>query len=288
MKRIAYDPSRDALYRPGEADDFFAYPPYDTDAGLCAEMARVAYVKTPGVCEGHLREAGYRLVYFSPNGTGTQLFVAVEEAGDRGVVAFRGTERDDPTDIVTDLEFPRIPWQTGGKVHRGFAQALEDAWPAIEEFVAHASRRWLLTGHSLGAALATLTASRLGTDRYHHLYTFGSPLIGDTAFAETVPADRHARYVNCCDVVARVPPPVLGFRHSGQCHYIDRDARVHATASSEEGWINLDRLQAHGRYLLHADIVGGVALRELADHAPINYLSGVLGRREKRSPGRPF
>jgi hypothetical protein len=41
--------------------------------------------------------------------------------GNVGVLAFRGTDADDPTDLGDDADFRLIPWRGGGRMHRGFA-----------------------------------------------------------------------------------------------------------------------------------------------------------------------
>src|SRR2546430_3865218 len=36
----------------------------------------------------------------------------------------------------------------------------------------------------------------------------------------------HGRYVDCCDLVTRVPPEFLGYVHVGALRYIDRNGTV--------------------------------------------------------------
>lgn len=103
-----------------------------------------------------------------------------------------------------------------------------------ERLLAQARERrpvWM-AGHSLGAALATLAADRLGGVR--GLYTFGSPAVGDQAFAEDFRVNAY-RYVHHRDIVTRVPP--FGwyegeekrrgdYVHVGALKYIDGDGRL--------------------------------------------------------------
>ena len=84
---------------------------------------------------------------------------------------------------MTNFNFLPEPWDQGGKVHRGFKAALSEVWTSLEKHISNLHRNNLkiwLTGHSLGAALATLAADRLGNAQ--GLYTFGSPRIGDRDF----------------------------------------------------------------------------------------------------------
>ena len=69
----------------------------------------------------------------------------------------------------------------GGKVHRGFKHALAEVWEekGLFEYIKSrdtSNRTIWFTGHSLGAALATLAANRYG--KAQGLYTFGSPAWG--------------------------------------------------------------------------------------------------------------
>src|SRR5258707_1557170 len=111
-----------------------------------------------------------------------------------------------------------VDWnESAGRVHDGFAMATRALVPGIGEWIKAASPdlgKLLLTGHSLGAAMATLAATIWRPD---WLVTLGSPRVGDAAFVSTVLASHSVRLVNCCDVVTEVPPPVGGYTHLPTC-----------------------------------------------------------------------
>ncbi|MCX5893209.1 MAG: lipase family protein, partial [Deltaproteobacteria bacterium] len=92
-------------------------------------------------------------------------------------------------------------------MHRGFQAALDEVWERLHDYLEgkeNARRTVWFTGHSLGAALATLAASRYGKVR--GLYTFGSPRVGDLDFKQAFLVPTY-RFVNHDDLVTRVPPP---------------------------------------------------------------------------------
>ena len=171
MLSIPYDASRESLYHPGEAVDFFQHGPIENDAVLCAEMSRLAYVKDESRLAEYLDRAGFQLDQaIGYDSGGTQVFIASKQGDNLAVAAFRGTEPDDPSDLFTDANFVLTPWPDNsgrslGQVHEGFATALQNndilgkVITCLDSMVP--STRVLLTGHSLGAALATLTASRM-------------------------------------------------------------------------------------------------------------------------------
>ena len=127
-------------------------------------------------------------------------------------------------------------------VHQGFAEALqkEGLLAKIKSCLESKapSTRVLVTGHSLGAALATLLSSRVPLA---HLYTYGSCRVGDAAFAQTMQAASHSRFVNCCDLVPSVAPAALGYVHASSPQYIDRNGQLLKFPS--EGDVKADRLK---------------------------------------------
>lgn len=162
---------------------------------------------------------------------GTECYVAWNDAA--AIVAFRGTQPNQLIDVWTDVDALLVPWIRAGElVHQGFKDALSDAVvSAIDARLNALPRRTLwLTGHSLGAALATLLADR--RDDVAGLYTFGSPRVGDPAFAHGFDA-RHAgrsfRYVNNRDIVTQVPPSALldlDYAHVARELHIDATGRI--------------------------------------------------------------
>lgn len=165
------------------------------------------------------------------NDDSTECYVAWNDAA--AIVAFRGTQPNQPIDVWTDVDALLVPWIRAGElVHQGFKDALSDTVvSAIDEQLNALPRRTIwLTGHSLGAALATLLSDR--RDDVAGLYTFGSPRVGDPAFAHGFDA-RHAgrsfRYVNNRDVVTQVPTSgllELDYAHVERELHIDADGRI--------------------------------------------------------------
>ena len=100
------------------------------------------------------------------------------------IVAFRGTRIDQFADILADISF--LPALTSdGLVRSGFHKALlaGGVWDAAKAHIDGILGEQVIqfTGHSLGAALATI-ARRMYRDpqgRPLALYTFGSPRVGD-------------------------------------------------------------------------------------------------------------
>ncbi|MDH4262184.1 MAG: lipase family protein [Spirochaetia bacterium] len=289
MGVIQYDSSSKSLFKPGESDDFFQLDSSENylknEAGLCAEMSRLAYVNDESKLEYCLDRINFKKdISIGYKDNGTSLFITTNNSTNITIVSFRGTEADDPSDLFTDANFIFTQWKNRssafiGKVHSGFAEALtkNDILNKVIEYVnsKSESNRILLTGHSLGAALATLTSSWLPSA---HLYTFGSPRVGDISFVNSIQKIEHIRFVDCCDIVTEVPFENLGYVHSGKLQYINR--KGHLLNSPGENEMSLDRNQAKSDYFVHqAFLRGTVAFRELADHAPINYVTGVMGLR---------
>jgi pimeloyl-ACP methyl ester carboxylesterase len=197
------------------------------------------------------------------------------------LIAFRGTQTDRITDLITDMDTTFRTWDLvsdGGRVHKGFARTARGLWDddvrAWLEGQRGAPARLIICGHSLGAAIATLLAGpahALLKVRETQLVTIGSPRVGDEAFVAKLQSTVEVhRLVNCCDLVTELPPSLerLPFAHAGEPIYIGRDGSLQPFDIRRQ-----DRAQAREDYLLeHAFRFGTVAVRDLADHAPANYL----------------
>ena len=135
-------------------------------------------------------------------------------------LVFRGT--DSYADWVENLKFDLIdyPHAPGyGKVNQGFAgiyaSMSADVLQALAAIQPHA--KLLITGHSLGCALATLAVPDImanlpqaNSDAILHC-NFASPRTGDPVFASTYNACnvKTFRLVNTCDIVPTVPASVI-------------------------------------------------------------------------------
>jgi predicted lipase len=105
-------------------------------------------------------------------------------------------------------------------VHRGFQRALDRVWDQVHQLVtayraSHAAAAICFTGHSLGAALATLAFSRIA-DPAISLITVGCPRVGNSSFRNRVLENERApginRFVNLNDPVAHIPIESLLYR----------------------------------------------------------------------------
>ena len=141
---------------------------------------------------------------------------------DEIVLCFRGTEPGEFSDIKADLNaLPDRANNGHGWVHNGFQEEVNKIWDAIlEQLEAHEGKDLLITGHSLGGAMATIATSRLG-DRVKCLYTFGSPRVGTRKFVKSFSHIPHYRFVNNNDVVPKVPFAIMGYRHHVSPTYIN-------------------------------------------------------------------
>lgn len=134
------------------------------------------------------------------------------------VLSFRGTEVTEPSDVIADLKSGKNIEAIGGKIHVGFKGEINKLWPAIEKAVANIDKLYV-TGHSLGAAMATIAAGRMQS-KVIALVTFGSPRVGNKEYVACL-AFPHYRVQNNCDAVTKVPFGLMGFAHHGTHKYLN-------------------------------------------------------------------
>ena len=151
------------------------------------------------------------------------------------VVAFAGTDPLVVANWITDFD---IRMSASG-VAEGFGLAAEAVWPKLRLLIARRSdavRNVLVTGHSLGGALASLIAHRIQDENVADVtavYTFGSPRPANVEFAagyNELLGARSFRLVHGEDLVPSVAPSFLGFRHVGRRLHCERGGRFSADA----------------------------------------------------------
>lgn len=210
ISRDRFDPTREALFNPGAVRRCYLPHLELPTAAVCAELSRLAYIGNRRELTSLLNGVGFnQVIHYGVRG-GSRAFLA--QSTSLAVVAFRGT--DSIEEWVQDIKFVPRGWPKGGKVHRGFAEALGPLWREMEADVRALPSPAVFTGHSLGGAMATLAATLW---RPESLITFGSPRVGDETFASLLEILTVERFVGCNDIVPTLPPEALGFRHAGVC-----------------------------------------------------------------------
>lgn len=158
----------------------------------------------------------------------------VKKAKKEAKKAFR-KEMKEVAETVVEEEALVYPEEYGEpsrpvKMHQGFIGAYLSVRDRIHQYVeGSSSRRYRITGHSLGGAIATLCAVDLqynfGREISIEAYTFGSPRVGNGAFTDSynqrVPDTW--RVVHGWDAVVGLPVPWQGYRHVDTAVKLARD-----------------------------------------------------------------
>lgn len=139
---------------------------------------------TDGLCQPLRYQADYL-------GRAGLRFVVYEQTNETGILAFKGTSSLEQW-LLFNLNLDLDPCRLGsdcGRVVDGFQNAYFD----LRDAVLNATSNYpniIITGHSLGAALATLAALSISYEQPNQqilgLYTFGSPKVGNVDFITTM------------------------------------------------------------------------------------------------------
>jgi lipase (class 3) len=306
---MEFDTSWNALSNPGIAKDYFNLAtPAPLQSGInkfsssnawwLAEICRLCY--HPDYHHKQNINFGcfkYKKVAFIDNvKTSTHISLLKVSGIDSGgssnnslVIAFRGT--DDLNDWNTNLQTIQRPYGSTGKVHSGFKDAYLSIRKELLEYVDRNSLPIFVAGHSLGAALATLTVSDIYKNiNFDSCYTFGSPRTGNKDFINSIESNNFYRVVNNCDIVTVVPLDfaIIKYRHIGIPFLIDNEGQL-INNMNEDDIYTYQKSKAHElkeyavSQLLSKNIkhIKNKLPRFLSDHAPLNYVIGLEKQLQK-------
>lgn len=190
---------------------------------LFAELAMIAYLDEKAATK-YATKLGFTTVeFYNVDGAQSYRFMNKSDI----VIACRGTEPAEFNDIKADLKAMPVKAETISRVHQGFKKEVDDLWPMVKEDITRTQNEgkglWFC-GHSLGAAMATIMASRClhNIDNLdpQELYTYGSPRVGWPTYTKSLGVTHH-RWRNNNDIVTTVPLAIMGYRHHGTPHYLN-------------------------------------------------------------------
>ena len=184
------------------------------------EEARSVFRSTPVAPEEELRKvlslAGFNLIgtFFQD---GTEGYVTSRPTSDEdlgmAVLVFRGTTNLVDWKTNLNAELKRVGSQNAhasapevAGLLAGFVEAYERVEDEVHDLIGKVSHQPLyIAGHSLGGALAIVATWKIKGARNAACYTFGSPRVGNSLFADRFKTPIY-RVVNGHDPVPFVPP----------------------------------------------------------------------------------
>ncbi|GAX81322.1 hypothetical protein CEUSTIGMA_g8753.t1 [Chlamydomonas eustigma] len=221
------------------------------------------------------------LAYVDCEESDTQVWLFADQKKREAVVAFRGTEQVKWKDLITDLNLAPVSLNPEGidedrnlffplrlakaivpsdevQVHGGFSSAYNSVRRQVVHLLdtlttssgsdaaavsASTSDSWrvMITGHSLGGALATICAYDLSVRlspvkklQRISMYSFGAPRAGNKKFSEqyNLVVRDSWRCTNSKDVVPSVPR-LLGYSHVRHSVRLEEDGTL--TVQSDDG-----------------------------------------------------
>ena len=190
---------------------------------LFAKLASISY-NNINEAKSQAKKLGFTTVeFYDKNGAQAYRFMNKEDI----VIACRGTQPTEFNDIKADLQALPVMAETVSRVHRGFKGEVDELWPMVCEDIlrtVNVGKTLWFCGHSLGAAMATIMASRckhnIDLNDPIELYTYGSPRVGWRGYVKSLNITHH-RWKNNNDIVTTVPLAIMGYVHHGTEHYLN-------------------------------------------------------------------
>jgi len=196
---------------------------------LFAKLSSIAYNDNVKEVKKQVKKLGFTTIeFYNRDGAQAYRFQNTEDL----VIACRGTQPSEFNDIKADLKAVPVIAETVSRVHQGFKAEVDELWPMITEDITRTQnldKKLWFCGHSLGAAMTTIMASRCHHDpelpKPTETFTYGSPRVGWPAYVRSLGMVHH-RWVNNNDIVTRVPLSIMGYRHHGEEHYMNAFGNV--------------------------------------------------------------
>lgn len=157
-------------------------------------------------------------------------FVAADHTNKLIVVAFRGSASIQ--NWIANFDITAVPTDLcpGCTAHKGFWTSWTEARKSVLDAIKTSCKTnpdyaLVLTGHSLGGAIASLAAAELRKSGYSAaLYTYGAPRFASSRLSDFISGQTGGNYriTHYNDPVPRLPPIPFNFVHVSPEYYINR------------------------------------------------------------------
>ena len=156
---------------------------------------------------------------------GTEVLLFTHPQLKLAVFGFRGTEPTSINDWAKNFKMILVPVRVGSaafKIHQGFRDRYQDIslWFETEYQAIPQDYKIMITGHSLGGALTTVSAAIVSgkTKRLPDaVIPYASPLVGgqdfQTYYENVVGCGRTLRVTVEGDIITKAPSTLLGYTH---------------------------------------------------------------------------
>eukprot|EP00054_Salpingoeca_dolichothecata_P013740 m.76838 g.76838 ORF g.76838 m.76838 type:complete len:388 (+) comp20629_c0_seq1:1114-2277(+) len=180
-------------------------------------LSAAAYSSDPQTCLTNL-QAPFIVKNFTDvkcdiAGSHCAAYAAVSDANQLVLLSFRGTNSDvqllmEALEEIGDASKDFVVGKVADYWYKGFTALQPVVQTGLDLAKKYPSYQVLVTGHSLGGALASLTSTYLAHSGIKNtFYAFGLPRVGNTAYAsghDTL-VDESYRVVHYCDIVTHLP-----------------------------------------------------------------------------------
>jgi triacylglycerol lipase len=236
-----------------------------------AKISNISYLMEAEAA-AKFKELGFDVVKFFDR-KGAQAYLVENDM--ETVLVFRGTEITQASDIKADLDIIKNK-TNDGRIHKGFKKELEKIWKEITPYIERNKKTLSLTGHSLGAAMATIAASHI-EEKVSELVTFGSPRVGNRKFVKCLSVS-HFRVKNNNDVVTKIPLFIMGYRHHSAPIYLNYYGEIRKLTTFQ---IMKDMMRSKFRAWQKGQMFSGAY-----DHSMENYISKLeaINEKEQKNP----
>jgi triacylglycerol lipase len=230
-----------------------------------ADMSQLAYLN-PKIQEDYLRSHGYSNYEFF-NSNGSQAFAVTKD--NTIIIAFRGSQILDSfefSDLRKNFLINVIQDDLSQKSHEGYKKYFMYIKDDLKRYISnHQGKRIIVTGHSMGAAIAAIALLHINCSIG---YMFGAPRsVGNATANENINKafDIHLEH----DIISEFPTTFSGLKHLGRRIMITSDNKISFSTSS---WNRIGNFFKSFGFAILLD------LHALFRRKPSNYLKNVINQ----------